>query len=66
MITKIKYAVIAIEAPESYLTDNGEEPAEVGWEIIEIHLARYLTDFNRFEDPKVPNAKFVEWEEEEE
>ena len=61
----IKYAVIAIEATTDYLTDNGEEPAEAGWEIIEIELARHLIDFNRFADPKVPNAKFVEWEEEE-
>jgi len=61
----VRYAVVAIEATEEYLTDKGEAPAEAGWEIIEIEIDKYLGGFNRFADPKVPNARFIEWEEKE-
>jgi hypothetical protein len=59
----VRYAVVSIEATEEYLTDKGEESAEAGWEIIEIEIDKYLGGFNRFADPKVPNARFIEWEE---
>jgi len=63
MDVKTRIAVVEVRACLDYLTDDGEESEESGWQEVEKNLRGYLEDFNRFRDSKVPNASFVEWEE---
>ena len=60
--TRTRTAIIEVEVPWRYLTDNGEETEETGWEIIENTLKNQIMDFNRYRDKNVPNARFVKWE----
>lgn len=65
MVQKKRYAVVLVTTELDYLTDNGEEAEESGWDEVAKNLANHLRGFNRFGDERVPTAKFIEWDEEE-
>jgi hypothetical protein len=59
-VPRKRYARILVLTESDYLTANGEETEESGWDEVATNLAGCLQGFNRFK----PFARFIEWEEE--
>ena len=56
---------VLVTTTVAYLTDNGEETEESGWDEIADNLTRHLHRFNPGQQPTRPSADFDEWMEEE-
>jgi len=59
-----RHALILVTTELDYLTANGEETEESGWDEVAKNLAGYLEGFNKFQNATRPFAKFIEWDEE--
>lgn len=59
---KERYALILVMAELDYLTADGEESEESGWEAVTESLTKYMSRFQRFNDSSEPTARFIEWE----
>ena len=64
VVMKERYALILITAELDYLTADGEESEESGWEAVTESLTTYISGFQRFNNSPEPTARFIEWEEE--
>ena len=63
-MTRERFVRVLVTTTVAYLTDNGEETEESGWDVIETHLIDHLRfGFNQYQNPARPSAKFIEWEE---
>ena len=65
-MTRQRVVRVLVTTPVAYLTDNGEETEESGWDEIADNLARHLQRFNPYQQQTRPSANFDEWMEEEE
>jgi len=64
VVIKERYALILVMAESDYLTADGEETEESGWEAVTESLTTYMSRFQRFNNSSEPTARFIEWEEE--
>ena len=62
VVTKERHALILVTTELDYLTADGEETEESGWDEVAKNLAGYLEGFNKFQNATRPVAKFIEWE----
>jgi hypothetical protein len=60
---KERYALILVTAELDYLTADGEETEETGWEAVAESLTKYMSRFQTFSNSAEPTAQFIEWEE---
>lgn len=65
-MTKRRSVRVLVTTTMEYLTANGEETEESGWDEIANNLAHHLQRFNLYQQPTRPFADFDEWMEEEE
>ena len=65
-MTKQRSLRVLVTTTMEYLTANGEETEESGWDEIADNLARHLQRFNPYQQQTRPSADFDEWMEEEE
>ena len=63
-VPKKRYARILVLTESDYLTANGEETEESGWDEVATNLAAHLQGFNKYQNPGQASARFIEWEEE--
>ena len=63
VVMKERYALILITAELDYLTADGEESEESGWEAVAESLTTYMSRFQKFNNSEEPIAQFIEWEE---
>jgi tRNA-dihydrouridine synthase len=64
MMTRQRSVRVLVTTTVEYLTANGEETEESGWNEIKDNLARHLQRFNLYQQPTRPSADFDEWMEE--
>ena len=62
-VPKKRYARILVLTESDYLTANGEETEESGWDEVATNLAAHLQGFNKYQNATEPFARFIEWEE---
>ena len=65
-MTKRRSVRVLVTTTMEYLTANGEETEESGWDEIANNLAPHLQRVNLYHQPPRPFADFDEWMEEEE
>jgi len=66
VVIKERYAVILVTVESDYLTSDGEETEESGWDIVEESLTEHVLRFQKFQNSAEPSAKFIEWDESDE
>lgn len=61
--TRTRYAIIAVKVPVAWLTADGDNTEEEGWEYLEMDLKSSLSTFlgHLARNPKYPKASFEEW-----
>ena len=63
VVIKKRYALVLVTAESDYLTSDGEETEESGWDIVEKDLIEHVRRFQKFQNSAEPSAKFIEWDE---
>ena len=66
VVVKERYALILVMAESDYLTSDGEETEESGWDIVEKDLIEHVRRFQKFQNSAEPSARFIEWDESDE
>ena len=61
VVIKERYALVLVKTELDYLTNDGEETEESGWDTVEKDLTEHLRRFQK--NHATPTAKFIEWEE---
>ena len=62
VVIKERYALVLITAESDYLTSDGEETEESGWDIVEQDLIEHVRRVQKFQNSAEPSARFIEWE----
>jgi len=62
VVIKERYALVLVTTELDYLTSDGEETEESGWDIIEKDLAEHMRRFAKTSFSS-RSARFIEWEE---
>ena len=63
VVIKERYALVLVTAELDYLTSDGEETEESGWDIVEKDLIEHVRRFQKFQNSAEPSARFIEWDE---
>jgi len=66
VVIKKRYALVLITAESDYLTSDGEETEESGWDIVQKDLTEHMHRFQKFQNSAEPSARFIEWDESDE
>ena len=66
VVMRERYALVLVTAELDYLTSDGEETEESGWDIVEKDLAEHVRRFQKFQNSAEPSARFIEWDESDE
>ena len=66
VVIKKRYALVLVTAESDYLTSDGEETEESGWDIVAKDLTEHVWRFQKFQNPAEPSARFIEWDESDE
>jgi len=62
VVIKERYALVLVTAELDYLTSDGEETEESGWDIVEKSLTEHMRRFQKFQNSAEPSARFIEWD----
>ena len=62
VVIKERYALVLVTAESDYLTSDGEETEESGWDIVEKDLIEHVRRFQKFQNSAEPSARFIEWD----
>ena len=62
VVIKERYALVLVTTELDYLTSDGEETEESGWDIIEKDLAEHMRRFAKTSFSS-RSSRFIEWEE---
>ena len=66
VVIKERYALVLVTAELDYLTSDGEETEESGWDIVENDLTEHVRRFQKFQNSAEPSARFIDWDESDE
>ena len=62
VVIKERYALVLVKVESDYLTSDGEETEESGWDIVEKSLTEHMRRFQKFQNSAEPSARFIEWD----